>query len=344
MTIAPPRVIALLPITLACSACLDLPPIQYETEKAIIGTNFDVTLCQDDLDRIDQHIVFVEDMLDAASDDKIEIYIYASSPPRCPGPEGNSCYDPRRKIIRTHWSVLEHEIVHAIVDRFAQPPPFWNEGIAVALDGDGSHPGVATVMQSIHVDDAADLDYATAGHFIRWLLEEQDPARIRPILRGAAFEPTYDLPFAEAVALFEQERPYAYPPWFPCSYPALPLDDDGVVWRETVKTTCDFPGGSTSEGGPYSVVRTVELVPGRYEIETYGGFGTRLVGCHTDVFADEPPPNFHGDIPNEVETHPGVLFESGSIHELEITEPGLFKVVVMARDEHETVELELRAR
>lgn len=285
-------------------------------------------------------------MLDAASDDKIEIYIYASSPPRCPGPEGNSCYDPRRKIIRTHWSVLEHEIVHAIVDRFAQPPPFWNEGIAVALDGNGTHHGAATVMQSIHLDDAADLDYSTAGHFVRWLLEEQDPARIRPILRGAAFEPNYDLPFPEAAALFEQEQPFAYPPWFACDHPALALDPDyrRGVWHETMDIGCDAPGGSTAEGGPYSVLRTVELAVGSYEIETQGGFGTRILGCHTDVFADEPPPNFHGDIPNEVETHPGVLFESGSIHELEITEAGLFKVVVMARDEHETVELELRAR
>jgi len=134
---------------------------------------------------------------------------------------------PRRKIIRTHWSVLEHEIVHAVVDRFAQPPPFWNEGIAVALDGNGTQHGTATVMQSIHVDDAADLDYSTAGHFVRWLLEEHDPTRIRPILDGAAFEPTYDLPFPEAAALFEDEQPFAYPPWFPCDYPLLLPDEDG---------------------------------------------------------------------------------------------------------------------
>jgi len=331
-------------MVLACEACLDLPPIRYETEEAIIGLDFDVPLCQDDLDRIDRHIAFVEDMLDAASDEKIEIYIYASSPPRCPGLEGNSCYDTRRKIIRTHGTMLEHEIVHAVVDRFAEPPPFWNEGIAVALDGNGSHPGVATVMQSIHVEDAADLDYATAGHFIRWLLEEHDPALIRPILEGAAFEPTYDLPFPEAAALFEQEHPYAYPRWFPCDYPPLPQDEVGGGWHETVEIACDVPGGSTDEGGPFSVVRTVELTPGSYEIETHGGLGTRLVGCHTDVLMDEPPPNFHGDIPNEVETHPGVLFESGSLQEFEITEPGLFKVVAMARDEHETVEIELRAR
>lgn len=332
---------------LACSACLDLPPIQYETEEAIIGTDFDVVLCQDDLDRIDRHIAFVEDILDAASDEKIEIYIYASSPPRCPGPEGNSCYDTRRKIIRTHGSMLEHEIVHAVVDRFAEPPPFWNEGIAVALDGNGTHHGTATVMQSIHVDDAADLDYSTAGHFVRWLLEEHDPTNIRPILDGAAFEPTYDLPFQEAAALFEDEQPFAYPPWFPCDYPPLLPDEDGEGWRETLEITCDFPGGSTAEGGPYSVLRTVELPPGSYEIDTQGGLGTRLLGCQTDVFEDEPPPNFHGDVPNQVEssqTHPGVLFESGSVHEFEITEPGLFKVVAMARDEHESVEIELRAR
>lgn len=62
------------------SACLDLPSIQYRTEEALIGTDFDIMLCPDDLDRIDRHIAFVEDMLDAQSDEKIEIYLYASQP------------------------------------------------------------------------------------------------------------------------------------------------------------------------------------------------------------------------------------------------------------------------
>lgn len=55
--------------------------------------------------------------------------------------------------------------------------------------------------------------------------------------------------------------------------------------------------------------------------------------------------DFHGDIRNQVEssqTHPGVLFESGSAHPFEITEPGIFKVVMMSREEDEAVEVELR--
>jgi hypothetical protein len=326
---------------LTCSACLDLPSIQYETDEALIGTDFDVPLCPDDLDRIDRHIAFVEDILDAESDEKIEIYIYASSPPRC-REGGYSCYDDRRKMVRTNWSDLEHEVVHAVVDRFAKPPPFWGEGIAVALDRNGTHLGVATVMQSIHVPDSRDLDYSTAGHFVRWLLEEHDPAHIRPILTGAAFEPTYGMPFDDAAASYEAEHPFAYPPWFPCDHPPLPWQDG--VWRESLDIGCDTEGGSTGEGGPFSVLRTVELEPGSYELDVHGGFGIRLLGCQTDVFIDEPPAMVHGDVPNQVEssqTHPGVLFESGSVHEFEITEPGLFKVVVMAMDEGESVQLEL---
>lgn len=236
--------------------------------------------------------------------------------------------------------------MHAVVDRFAEPPPFWNEGIAVALDRNGTHRGAATVMQSIHVRDWADLDYSTAGHFVRWLLEEHDPALIRPVLDGANFEATYGLPFPEAAATYEEERPHAYPPWFRCDY--LPLSWQEDAWRESLEIGCDTDGGTVGEGGPYSVLRTVELASGQYEIETLGGLGTRLVGCQMDVFVDEPPPPpamVHGDVPNQVEasqTNPGVLFESGSVHDFEITEPGLFKVVMMAMEEGEAVQLELR--
>jgi len=65
-------------------------------------------------------------MLDAPSDEKIEIYIYASQSPRCYG--GISCYDALRRMVRTRWGSLEHEVVHAVVDRFAQPTVFWSDG------------------------------------------------------------------------------------------------------------------------------------------------------------------------------------------------------------------------
>lgn len=326
---------------LACPGCLDLPAIQYETEGALIGTDYDIDLCPEDLARIDRHIAFVEDMLDAHSDEKLEIYLYSGNPPRCYG--GHSCYDGRRRIIRTHSFSLPHEIVHAVVHRFAEPPAFWNEGIAVALDGNGTFAGDTTVMQNLHVRKALDLDYATSGHFVRFLLEEHDPTLIRPILEGANFESVYGAPFPEVAATYEDTRPTAYPPWLTCDYPPLPSQGGG--WRETVRTACDTPGGTVTEGGPYAVLRSVELAPGHYEIATHGGFGTRLLGCQLEAFEEWPTADVHGDVPNQVQssqTHPGVLFESGSAHTFEITEPGLFKVVMMSRDEDDTVEVELQ--
>lgn len=332
-----------LAVLLLGSACLDLPPIKYETEKTIIGTDFE--LCPGDLKSIDRHVELVEDMLDAPSDEKLEIYIFPSVPPRCWG--AFSCYDERRDMIRTHWSFLGHEIVHAVVDRFAQPPPFWNEGIAEALDRTASFGGTATVMESIHVSDWRDLDYLTAGHFVRQLLEDHDPALIKPILLGASFEHTYGVSFPAAAASYEEDHPYAYPPWMPCDLPPLPRHGD--AWGEAVEVSCDALGGTAVEGASaLSVVRGVELDSGRYTLETYGGVGTRLVGCHLGVFEEQPPPPpamFHGDVPNEVEaapTHFGRLFETGVVHELEITEPGLFKFIMMANEEGETVEVVLR--
>ena len=76
----------LLVLTLGSAGCgEDLPPIRYETDKALIGTDFDLPLCEGDFDRLDAQIRFVEGFLDAASDEKIEIYVYENQPPDCPG-------------------------------------------------------------------------------------------------------------------------------------------------------------------------------------------------------------------------------------------------------------------
>jgi len=324
------------------SACGEpLPPIRYETDKALIGTDFDDPVCEHQLAAIDEHIRFVEDMLDAPSDEKIEIYVYANGPGDC---IGLGCYYHEEGIIKTTWPAIDHEVVHAVEARFTdEPRVFWSEGVAEALEMNGTHEGASSVLDNIDQQDRRALDYATAGHFVRWLMETQDPSLIRPLLEGSAVDSVYGSSMEQLAEDYETQHPYAYPPWFPCDYPPL-SSPEPEYWTEEIAISCDHPEGTAGENFRYSVVRSVELPAGQYSLETFGGSGTRMVGCQMDIWQQQPMPMTHGDLPNQVEnsqTAVGRLFLSGEPHQLMLTD-GTYKVVVATEAPSEAVRVELR--
>ncbi|MEM9461666.1 MAG: hypothetical protein AAGF11_46315 [Myxococcota bacterium] len=312
------------------------------TEKALIGTDFEEEVCPLQLQAVDDQIRFVEDMLGAPSDEKIRIYAYGEGPPDC---DGLGCYTfDDSGIIKTHWSAIDHEVVHAVEDRFVdRPRTFWSEGTAVALEEKGTLVGSSSVLDNIHIGDYHDLDYLTSGHFVRWLLENEDPTLVRRMLKGESINTVYGRSIEQLAAAYEAERPYAYPPWFPCDHPPLPSPEP-ERWVETIDISCEHPEGTSGENYRRSVVRSVELEAGRYALETIGGSGTRIVGCQMDVWDERPPPMANGDVPNHVEnsqTAVGVLFESGEVHEVTLTE-GTYKVVVATLELREEVTVDLR--
>jgi hypothetical protein len=336
------RAATLLAACLGSTACQEpLPPIRYVTEKALIGTDFDEEVCPYQLQAIDDQIRFAEDMLGAPSDEKIEIYAYSEPPTSC---HGIGCYDYKRNIIQTYWAAIDHEVVHAVEARFVdEPRTFWSEGIAVALEEQGTYEGQSSVLSNVGVTDNLKLDYSTAGHFVRWLLENEDPVLIRRVLKGESTDAVYGRSIEALAAEYEAEHPFAYPPWRPCDYPALPSPEVGR-WAETIEVSCDHPQGTAGENYRRSVVRSVELEAGTYALETIGGSGTRIVGCQMDVWEEAPPAMANGDVPNQVEmsqTAVGVLFASGQVHEVTLTD-GTYKVVVATVQEREEVTVELR--
>jgi hypothetical protein len=337
-----PGLAGLLVTCTVLTACRDpLPPVRYVTEKAIIATDFDEEICPSQLEDLDDHIRFVEDILGSPSDEKIEIYVYGERPPNC---DGLGCYRYGEDIIETHWSEVDHEVVHAVEARFVDDPrAFWSEGIAVSLEDNGTHEGPTSVLSNVGASDYRGLDYSTAGHFVRWLLENEDPTLIRRMLKGESTDVVYGRTIEALAEAYEVERPYAYPPWFPCDHPALPSTEEGR-WAETIDVSCEHPDGTSGENYRRSVVRSVELEAGTYTLETIGGSGTRIVGCQMDAWEEEPPSMANGDVPNEVEmsqTAVGVLFESGTVHEVELT-AGTYKVVVATLELREEVSVELR--
>ncbi|MEX1367492.1 MAG: hypothetical protein AB1Z98_30470 [Nannocystaceae bacterium] len=324
--------------SIACSE--QLPPIRYVTEQAEIGTTFEQSICPSDLHWLDGHIEFVEDLLGAASDERIEIYLYDGPPPQC---AVLGCY--LDGYVASTWSAVDHEVVHAVVDRFADPAPFWNEGIAEALTKRGTFRGYRqSVTDNVSARDSLEVDYATAGHFVRWLVETRGIDSVRERLRGIAVEQALGESLDALEAEHAAEAPYTYPPIRDaCDFLPLAAVDERS-WSERIDISCDQESISRFEGFWLSAVRTVELSAGRYELRTTGGQGARLVGCQDRAWPEPPPAMVNGDVPNAVEngqTSLGVLFDSDVVHQLQLTD-GRYKVVLPTWEDEDTVEISLR--
>jgi len=329
----------LVALPLGCSE--PLPSIRYETDQASIGTNFEQALCGHDLTWVDEHIEFLEDALDARSDDPVRIYLYVGRPPQC---RGLGCYT--EGYVAGDWSSIDHEIVHAIVARFAHPPLFSSEGIAEALSGRGTQRAMnATVADSLLVRDSAKLSYYTAGHFMRWLIEERgDLAAARRLLETGDADGIYGASLEELGEVYETDAPFSYPPLNPCNYTTLARVGEGH-WYEEIDLTCEHPDATRFGEGWVTLLRSVELEGGTYELRVEGGRGARLLGCQEDVLYEPPPEMAFGDTQSSAEwlqTARGVLFESGKTHVLEL-EPGRYKIDVPSDLDRERVGIDVRA-
>ncbi len=339
------RVIAVVAVSAFVGACADpLPPLRYETEQAVIGTGFSDPLCGYDLPWIDQQIEFVEGMLDASSSDKVEIYLYGDAPEFCGSEAISGCYNPKRDIVVSAWWALEHEIVHAVVDRFADASPFWDEGIAEALRlHRPTVRGWVPIEDNAAVDDTLYVERFGAGHFTRWLIDNHGIAEVKRVLQGASTEEALGGSIETLAAAYEAEVPEAYPSWAPCDFPPLPSTGP-EQWAEDVEVTCERSDVTRFSERKRTLLRSVELAGGRYTfevrgIETWG----QILGCLTEPRYEPVGSMMHGDTMSELEhslTAPGIRFEAGVVHTIELTE-GLYKIAIPVEEDGDRVEVSL---
>lgn len=326
-------------LSVACSNEV-LPEIRYETAEARIGTDFDPSLCSHDLAWVDEHIDFLERALDAPSEERVEIYLYKGKPPQC---RGLGCYTAEG-YVAGDWSSLDHELVHAIVDRFADPPLFVSEGLAEALSGRGTQRGSATVAESLGMKDPGRLSYYTAGHFMRWLIEEHGGlGEARAFLASNDALGVYGASLEALGREYEVNAPFSFPPWNPCDHTALAVVGE-EHWHERIDLTCEHPDATRFGDGWVSLLRRVELSGGTYELRVEGGRGARLLGCQQTVLYEPPADMAFGDAQSSAEwlqTARGVLFESGKTHVLEL-KAGRYRVEVPSDADREEIEIELR--
>ncbi|MEM9454558.1 MAG: hypothetical protein AAGF11_10290 [Myxococcota bacterium] len=339
------RIPAIVAVAVFVGACAEpLPPLRYETEQAVIGTDFGDPLCGHDLPWIDEQIEFVEEMLDASSSDKVEIYLYNDAPEFCGHEAISGCYNPERDIVVSMWSAVDHEIVHAVVDRFADARPFWDEGIAEALRlHRPTRRGWVPIEANAAAADGSHVEYFGAGHFTRWLIENHGTAAVKRVLQGESTDEALGGSIETLAAAYEAEVPEAYPSWAPCDYP--PLATIGPEqWAEEVEVTCERSDVTRFSERKRTLLRSVELAGGRYTFEdrgteTWGQF----LGCLTEPLYEPVGSMMHGDTMSELEhslTAPGIRFEAGVVHTIELTE-GLYKLAIPVEEDGERVEVSL---
>ena len=254
----------------------------------------DSALCQEDILRIERAIEHAQDVLGTSVDEPIRMYLYDRGLSRCIAGASGCVVDGE---IHTLWESIDHELVHAVAGPLGRPSSFWAEGIAEALS-DRTQRGSTDV--GINLDlTPGDLDYHTAGHFVRWLLEGHGEEGIRQIARGESFSSSYGFELSDAIADYETEAPWSYPRWNPCPGEELvPMETDH--WESTIDATCS-KRGSTGDGTiGTGAIRTITIQnPGTYRLMLRGGTEVKVLYCQTSVLEVEPAGEFAGDIRRE---------------------------------------------
>lgn len=284
----PPIATAPLVFGLLVSACERDPEFQYETPHLRIATNFDQPLCRGDLDHYESMITTLEIVLDTTVDERVDVHLWdltmMAPPGWCTLPGVVGCYVDG--VVYADQASIDHELVHVIVDSIGSPASFWNEGAAESLESDRTYLNDELPTDNLN-QESPYLDYATAGHFSRWLFETYGVERYRALLRAPgtareAFEQAYEMTIEAAEEQFFAQAPYSYGAFIGCDDPELP-QVGAMQWSETIEIDCDNPhvyGGplgmasvrvltiterhdytisTTAEGGVISACRDVDL-------------------------------------------------------------------------------------
>lgn len=264
---------------------------EYETGEVMV--RLDGTLCAAHLDFLDEHVRRLESVLVAESDDLVDITIHGVVPISECGQGFFGCF--KRGEIHTYWWSVDHEVVHAVHARAGTTSAFWREGLAEALRGKRTERGDASVLDSIG-KPGDELDYATAGHFSRWLIEDYGIDHVPALARGEPFDSIFGVSLEDAAAAYEGSAPWSYP-GDPSRCDFAPLGVDGTEMTTTrIVVGCDEETASQYIWPP-SANRTLTIdTAGTFELSISPGFGVFVMPCQLDVVEDEPENEYLGDV------------------------------------------------
>lgn len=223
--------------------------------------------------------------------------------------------------------VMVHEIAHLVAGS-SSSAPFFNEGIAVAVDILSDIGGGPRYVDEITFDPRTTMtatksigvDYGAAGLFVTFLLVRHGPERVRDFHRAlvwpftleridAAFRRIFGVTLDAEVEIFMKGPPPCEESYFnlqlaECMGPSIPWEDERT-WRLAETLACDTPGvvggiGPSRAWPDFHTVTLTVTAPGVYGlmVETTGREWVRFgpcFGCPWDfkdevVFAEELRP------------------------------------------------------
>ncbi len=338
--------------TVGCEEQLDLPPLEYSSELTRVGVDSGESMCAGDLAFLDAHVRRIEERIGVEARPPIDIYLFrVGETSACQGsPFG--CYKPEEDIIVSAWQFIDHELVHAVAQDVPFPSLFWSEGAAEVFRVRGTRRNETRRLVAEDLNEHRDVDYYSAGHFSRYLVEEYGWEPYRDLIHAEPFEEVYGRSDSDLVSEFVSRAPYAYPPHDPCPHPVLSAVAGEVDhWNEELSFSCDSQGSTQFEGGFGSAgpgaaqFRTVTLQSGQYELSLLGGEHVIVAGCQLAELEAPPAMPSNGDVANLAEfnqTAVGTLFASGSPHTVNLT-AGTYRLQISSGTEDlATLSLDLR--
>lgn len=170
------------------AACSELPELSYTTDRLRVGAAFDEPICEGTLKAFDDHVGGVEDALGQPTNrDPIVVYWLDDVTDYC-GKNRGGCFFPGTRVLFSTGPSITHELVHAVLDSTAHTY-FVEEGIAEIYSGvdvfydptrdDGSLASRLSLSRSAYRDGK--LDYASAAHFMRYVLETEGELAMRDL-------------------------------------------------------------------------------------------------------------------------------------------------------------------
>lgn len=250
---------------LASHPCVseDLPavatdPPAYRTERLDVSSS--IPICAGTRDMLDERVVALGAALDLAVTRRIPLILDSSPSESCEGDTPVAgCARQNGELVAGPRSVF-HELAHGVACELGRSDRLYAEGFAVAFEGKPLYARdewLAPISEFAGTSSVDDVDYTTAGQFVRWLHDAYGAAEFAEAYdrttTGAGlsafeddFEAVYGIQLADAEQRFAGERADFYPAaWDRCTGAVVPWSQDS--WR--VETTLDCDDAQTF--GPY---------------------------------------------------------------------------------------------
>lgn len=262
-------------------------PFEYATEHLVVHS--DIERCAGDFARWDGFVEFAVAYLDEPTpEEPLEIYVWEASnfdgEALCGYWTGGCFYESTGISYASSYSV-EHELVHSLTRDYATWDSFFVEGLAEALSGANQFGHIGPIFP---VRGSSHVEYASAGHFVRWLLETRGRDLLVMHMNGnggvAQFEDIYGVAFDTLTEAYYTTASWLYPRLY--RYPANSLEIEAEkMWSSELEFSCDRDDVRGTKDG-LMVVRELTILETDY-YAFWTSAGGPIIGARVDYPKDE---------------------------------------------------------